>query len=162
MKPVFTLKVPTAGFTFKPVVAKPKRISNSHKPLTRILYCVAKKTENGWEAHINTKGLEGYEEITIIPFTERSFELKGVNDVFYHKKDEKNHWVRIIRTDIEATSNPGNPQTYCTLCDNCIFSGHIVKIEGKFQFDMSVYQGTFKQCENLMTMVNKTKKEDEE
>ena len=149
MKPTFTLRVPTNGFTFKPVVIKPKKITSSHKPLTKILYCLATKDENNqWIAKINTKGIEGYEELTILPFTEKSFELKGRNNVFRTKKDKTGHWVRVIRTDVEAEFYPGNIQDYCTLCENCVFSGHIVKVDGITQFDMSVYQGTTKECDN--------------
>lgn len=163
MKPTFRIKVPTNGFTFKPIVVKPKRISNTHKAITKILYCVAHKNEKGeWEAHINTKGLENYKDVTILPFTEKSFELKGRNDVFYHEKDKYNHWTRIIRTDADANNTPGNPITYCTLCENCVFSGHIVKIDSEYQFDMSVYQGTFKECEDLLTHNNKNKNDEEE
>lgn len=158
MKPSFNLKVPSAGFTFKPVVPKPKRNVNSHKPLTRILYCIAKETEEGWKAHINTKGLEGYQDVTILDFTERSFELKGVNIVF---RKEKGITIQCIRTDMEAMAAPGNRVTYCTLCNNCIYSGHIVNINGVLQFDMSVYKGTRRQCEDLLTMSNKKIKEEE-
>ena len=163
MKPTFTLRVPTNGFTFKPAVIKPKRIPTSHKPLTKILYCLATKDENNqWIAKINTKGIEDYEEVTILPFTEKSFELKGRTDVFYHQKDKYGHWVRIIRTIPQAEDSPGNPQTYCTLCENCVFSGHIVKVNGITQFDMSLYQGTSRECSDLLTIENKIKKHEEE
>ncbi len=162
MKPVFTLKVPTNGFTFKPVV-KPKKIHSTYKPLTKILYCIAIKDENNqWVAKINTKGIEGYKEITILPFTEKSFELKGRNNVFRVNKDKTGHWVRVIRTDLEAELYPGNIVSYCTLCENCVFSGHIVKIDGISKFDMSVYQGTIKECSDLLIMTNKIKKDEEE
>lgn len=158
MKPVFTLKVPTTGFTFKPVVPKPKRISDSHKPLTRILYCVAVETEEGWKAHINTKGVEGYQNVTILDFTEKSFELKGVNIVF---RKENGKIIQCIRSDMDAMISPGNRVTYCTLCNNCVYSGHIVKVDGIPQFDMSLFKGTRRQCENLITISNKKIKEEE-
>lgn len=145
------LNFPTNGFTFKPVVIKPKSIPNDYKPLTKLLYCVAHKNkENNWEAHINTKNIEGYEDVTILPFSEKSFELLNRNNVFYHIKDKDNHWTRIIRTDVEARVSPGNVETYCTLCENCIFSGHIVKINGIRQFNMSSYQGTIRECGYLV------------
>lgn len=163
MKPKFTLKVPTNGFTFKPVVIKPKKIPTSHKPLTKLLYCLAVKDENNqWIAKINTKGIEGYKEVTILPFTEKSFELKGRNNIFRINKDKHGHWVRVIRTDLEAELYPGNTVSYCTLCENCVFSGHIVKIDGITQFDMSLYQGTSRECSDLLTMTNKIKKDEEE
>lgn len=162
MKPTYHLRLPNAGFTFKPIVAKPKRTPNTHKPLSKILYCVARKNENNeWEAHINTKGIEGYEDTTVLPFTEKSFELKGRNDVFRINKDKYGHIVRVIRSDVDAEFYPGNKEGLCTLCEGCVFSGHIVKVDGNFQFDMSLYQGTFKQCDELLTMTNKIKKYEE-
>lgn len=161
MKPTYHLRLPTAGFTFKPVVLKPKRESNSHKPLTRILYCKAVKTEDGWKAYINTKGIEGYQDSTILDFTEKSFGLRGHNNIFYIDKKD-NRWVRLIRNDADATLSENISQGYYSLCPNCVFSGHIVKVDGNYQFDMSVYQGTLKQCESLLTMTNKKKKDDEE
>lgn len=157
------LKLPTAGFTFKPAVIKPKRIPSTHKPLTKILYCLAKKDDNGeWKAYINTKGIPEYKDVTILSFTEKSFELKGRNEVFRVSKDKYGHYVRVIRTDTEADLYPGNKESYCTLCENCVFSGHIVNVDGIAQFDMSVYQGTSKQCDALLTMTNKIKKNEEE
>lgn len=156
MKHEFHLKVPTAGFTFKPAVVKQKRIPSSYKPLTKILYCIAHKDDNGeWKAYVDTKGIEGYKDLTILPFTDKSFELRKRINVFYHKKDKNNCWTRIIRTDVEAEFYPGNPETYCTLCENCVFSGHIVRLDGKLQFDMSVYQGTLKERDFLLSEQNR-------
>lgn len=161
MKPTINLRVPVNGFSFKAVTPKPKRIPSSYRPLSRILYCLAHKNDNNeWEAVINTKGIDSYKDVTILPFTEKSFELKGRTDVFYHTKDKYNHWTRIIRTIPESEHSPGNPETYTTLCENCVFSGHIVKVDGITQFDMSVYQGTLKECETLLTMTNKKNKDE--
>lgn len=157
------LKLPTPDFTFKLATPKPKRISSSHKPLTKILYCSARKDDEGnWKAYINTKGLPNMEDLTILPFTEKSFELKDRTDVFYHKPDKYGHYTRIIRTYDVAMFSPGNKETYCTLCPKCVFSGHIVKVDGVMQFDMSVYIGTDRECSDLLTMVNKIKKDEEE
>lgn len=161
MKPIFHIKVPTAGFTFKPAKIKQKHISSTHKPLTKILYCLASKTEDGkWEAIVNTKGIEGYKDVTILPFTDKSFELKSRIDVFYHEKDKYGHWVRVIRTIPQSEESPGNPETYCTLCDNCVFTGHIVNVNGVKMFDMSVYHGTYKECQILLTTTNKKNKDE--
>ena len=161
MKPNYHLRLPTAGFTFKPVAPKEKRVSNSHKHLTRILYCKAVKTEDGWKAHINTKGIEGYQDVTILDFTEKSFGLRGHNNIFYIDVDTK-HWVRFIRNDVDAMFAENVSPGYYSLCPNCVFSGHIVKVDGVSQFDMSIYQGTLKECESLLTMTNKKKKDEEE
>ena len=65
------LKLPSIGFTFKPVAPKPKKVVSSHKPLTKILYASARKNEEGnWLAYVNTKGLPDMQDLTILPFTE--------------------------------------------------------------------------------------------
>lgn len=157
------LKLPSAGFTFKLATPKTKKVPSSHKPLTKILYCSARKDENGnWQAYVNTKGLPDMKDITILPFTEKSFDLKGRVDVFYHNPDKYGHYTRIIRTPDAAMFYPGNKETYCTLCPKCVFSGHIVKVNGVTQFDISVYMGTDRQCSELLTMTNRIKKNEEE
>lgn len=157
------LKLPSIGFTFKPVAPKPKKVVSSHKPLTKILYASARKDEEGnWLAYINTKGLPDMQDLTILPFTENSFELKGRTDVFYHNPDKYGHYTRVIRNQNDADYAPGNKETYCTLCPKCVFSGHIVKVEGVLKFEMSVYMGTERECYDYLTRTNKIKKHEEE
>ena len=150
-------------FTIKPSALKPKRTTsnnNSKKYLTKILYCVAHNTEDGWRAYINTRGLEGYEDLTILPFTEKSFELKGRRDVFLHHKDNTGHWVRIMRSSMQSIINPGSPDIYCTLCDGDVFTGHIIKVNNELQFDMSTYKGMY--CEYSIKLTTSNNKDNEE
>lgn len=163
MNAIHNYRMPsTLKFTIKPsALKKPKAPSNNKKYLTKILYCVAHNTENGWMAHINTRGLEGYEDLTILPFTEKSFELKGRRDVFLHHKDSTGHWVRIMRCQTHSVISPGSPEVYCTLCENDCFTGHIVKVEGVLQFDMSSYKGTANEYYAQLTRNNR-KDNDEE
>lgn len=151
-------------FTIKPAALKPKKdptVSNNKKYLTKILYCIAHNTDNGWKAYINTRGLEGYEDLTILPFTEKSFELKGRRDVFLHHKDSTGHWVRIMRNQIDSIISPGSPEVYCTLCENDCFTGHIIKIDGILQFDMSNYKGTANEYYAQLTRTNRKDNEEE-
>lgn len=155
-------KLPSIGFTIKPSVIKPKKVYNTHKRLTKVLYCLARKTENGWKAEVNTKGLEGYQDKTILDFTETSFDLHGRTDVFYHVKDKYNHWIRVIRDRFLSEVNPGISELYCTLCDGSIFSGHIVKVNNVLQFDMLSYKGGLSEYEHLLTRNNNKENNEEE
>lgn len=150
---MFTTKF---GFTIKPSALKPKKTpSNNNKYLTKIVYCTACKNEEGiWLAHVNTKDLEGYEELTILPFTEKSFELKGRTDIFYREKDKYNHYIHIMRNSFDAYINPGCSELYTTLAENSVFSGHIVKIDGILQFDMSSYKGELSEYDYLIKGTN--------
>lgn len=161
MNKVLNYKLSTIGFTIKPSVIKPKRVYSNHKRLSKVLYCLAVKTEEGWKAEINTKGLEGYQDKIILDFTETSFDLKGRIDVFYHHKDKYNHWIRVIRNKFLSEINPGSTDMYCTLCDGSIFSGHIVKVNNVLQFDMLAYKGSLSEYEHLLTR-NNNKENDEE
>lgn len=156
-------KLSTLGFTIKPsVIKKDKKVCSTHKPLTRVLYCLArKKDDGGWEAHINTKGLDNFQDVTILPFTEDSFELKGRVDVFYHNKDRYNHYIHVIRDKFLSQINPGVTELYCTLCDGEIFSGYIVKVNGILMFNMLSYKGSKSEYEHLLTR-NNNKEYDEE
>ena len=162
MKPIHNYRIIT-GFTIKPAAMKSKKTPSTHKPLTKVLYCVAHKNEDGvWKAHINTRGLEGYEELTILDFTERSLDLKGKTDIFSHEKDKTGHYVRVMRSEMRAHLAPGTPEQYCAVCENDCFSGHIVKVNGVSQFDMIAYKGTRSQCESLLTRNNAKEKEEKE
>lgn len=165
------LKFPT-GLSLNLAPAKPKVVRNEFKHASIILYALANKDENGeWKATVNIKGLTDYKkeldikpsvDTVVLPFTEKSFELKGRNIVFRVKKDKTGHWVKVIRPYDEANYFPGNSADFCTLCENCVFSGHIVKYEGEYKFNMSVFQGTKNQCEELLNKDNERKKKQEQ
>ena len=163
MNTIHNYRMPSSlKFTIKPsALKKPKTPSNNKKYLTKTLYCVAHNTEDGWKAYINTRGLEGYEDLTILPFTEKSFELKGRRDVFLHHKDSTGHWVRIMRGQTDSIISPGSPEVYCTLCENDCFTGHIMKVDGVLQFDMSSYKGTANEYYAQLTRTNRKDNEEE-
>lgn len=147
-------------FTFKPVEIKKPRISNNKK-VSMLLYCVAKKDKNdNWIAKINTKGLENYNDTTILPFSEKSFDLRGKNNVWYRKLDRRGHVVRCVRSDVEAFMSPGNSKDYISLRENAVFTGHIVKHEGNLYFNIKDYVGPYNKCSNLLE--KRMKKEIEE
>ena len=161
MIPNFKVRLSVGNFTIKPTALKPKRKSNSHKHLTRLLYCIAKNTDEGWRAYINTRGLEGFEDTTILEFTEKSFDLRGRKEVFLKHKDKTNHWVRIIRSH-DTDISPGSSEAFISLCDGDCFSGYIVKHDGVMLFDMKCYKGIASECSYLLTRNNKSKNNDDE
>ena len=161
MNPFHNYKL-VSGFTIKPSAIKPKRTISAHKPLTKILYCLAIKTEKGWKALINTKGVEGYQDITVLDFTEKSFELKGRTDVFYHEKDKTGHYIRVMRDKMTAYLSPGCSELYCALCNNSCFSGYIVKVNNVLHFDMLAYKGSAFECSHLLSRNNNKNTDEEE
>jgi hypothetical protein len=149
-----TIKLKHANFEFTfAITEKPKK----HKTvrLTKTLYAVAKLNENGeFEAHINTKGITGYDDITVIPFSLKSFDLKYRNHIWLNKKDKYDHWVHIIRTDIDAMVSHSESKGLTTLVDNGVFSGRIIKENDVKKFDMINYKGDIRRCEDLLNKIN--------
>ena len=148
----YNYKLP--GFTIKPAAIKKHRMNTTTKKVTRLLYCIAHKTEDGWRAHVNTKGLKGFEDITILKFTLASFSLKGRREVFLHKRDKNGHIVHISRTQASADLHPDTPDVFCTLAENTCFSGHIIKDGKDLRFDLHDWEGTAFQCAELMRKSN--------
>lgn len=137
------------NFRLNPV--KKVKANKPTKKVNSLLYAQAIKRDDGtWFARVKTKGFEGYKDITILPFSEKTFELKGKVDVFYNKPDKNGYYTRIIRTEQDSIFYPGNKEDYSTLCDKCIFQGYIIKtIEGTF-FDVTNYVGIYSKYGKLV------------
>lgn len=151
MSSLLNLKI--TGFSIKPAAFKPKKERTPKKQVVRVLYCIARKEDGVWKAHINTKGIENYKDVTILDFTPKSLKLKGKVNIFSKEKDKTNHYVRIIRNLMDTFIYEGNDEEYCSLCENRVFSGHIVNIDGVSYFDMKEYQGNLSQCKALVSSV---------
>ena len=141
-------------FSLKLSSLKPKNNKNKEHLYNKILYCIAKYDINeGWKAFVNTKGLDNYEDITILDFTTNSFDLYNKTIVFSKEKDKTNHWVKFIRDKLTSKIAPGTEEQYNTLCDNRIFSGYLV-YENKLKFDMVSYIGTVSENDYLILKTN--------
>lgn len=138
-------------FTFR---LNPVKKVKEHKPskqITCLLYAQAIKREDGtWFARVKTKGFEGYKDITILPFSEKTFELKGKIDVFYNKPDKNGYYTRVIRTEHDSIIFPGNKEDYSPLCDKCIFQGYIIKTIEGLCFDIIRFIGTYSKAGYLV------------
>lgn len=137
--------------TFKLNPIRKTKPQNQIKNISSLLYCQACKKEDGtWFARVNTRGYKGYKDVTILPFSEKTFELKGKTNVFTHKKDKKGYYTRNIRTEQDSVSYPGNKEDYCALCDKCIFRGYIIKTINGICFDIIEYIGTYSKYGKLI------------
>ena len=136
-------------FSIKPV-KKIRSYNTSIKLIKNMLYCKPKRDEDGnWYAEVNTRGFEGYKDVTILPFSEESFRLKGRTDIFLKEKDNTGHFVHIVRDECQVR-NYLNPDIYCSLCENSIFKGHIIKDKDKIVFDIISYVGHIVQYSHLL------------
>lgn len=135
------LRIPT--LTIKPA-SKPKR---EPKPtgsnISRKCYAVVKEIDGEFKAVINInkqhirlkKGDELSNEQLILPFTERSLDLKGKIYVFLKEKDKYGHYVCIIRNTINAELHPGLPTQYNAVHENLLLAGHIIRKNDKMYFE---------------------------
>lgn len=138
-----------SGFSIKPV--KKVRKQSSNKQVRNLLYCKPKLIDGVWYAYINTKGFEGYEDVTVLPFTARSLNTTNCCNIFSINKDKTNHYVHIIRDKETVFLHPVDEEKYSTLCENSVFKGYIIKLYNKLQFDMVSYVGHASINERLLT-----------
>lgn len=145
------LRLPSLVLSIKPAKTVKPRSAIKAKILTRLTYAVAYKDENGeWLARVNTKGIEGYKDKVCCKFTDESHELSDKPIVFYKNPDKNGRYTKVIRTIADAKFYPGSPVTYTPFCENHVYSGHLVKKDNCYKFDVSEYIGTFKQYNTLL------------
>lgn len=71
----------------------------------------------------------------ILPFTKKSYELKGCTNIFSRTKDEHNNYVRYVRNEEKAKTFPGDPNKYVPFAPNWIVKGDIIKEDLVLKFD---------------------------
>lgn len=160
MKGEFKLKVPSnISFNFKPVL-RPKNTSNT-KVLSRMLYATMEPKDDTWRAVINTKGLTGYADNTILPVTESSLNCKKKIHLFSTFKDEHNHYVHYIKTETDALRSSERIEGLCPLCVGEIYGGYIVMQDGNKMFKVVSYKGSTKD-ETLNILLTRENTNDDE
>lgn len=132
--PVFTINL----------ASKPKRESKpTGSNTSRKCYAVVKEIDGEFKAVINInkqhirlkEGDELSSEQLILPFTERSLDLKGKIYVFLKEKDKYGHYVCVIRDTMNAELHPGLPTQYNTVHENLLLAGHIIRKNGIMYFE---------------------------
>ena len=142
-----------SGFSIKPV--KKVRAKVSSTPIIKqVLYCKPVYVNDELVAHINTKGLDGYEKVTILPFSKESFELKGKTHIFAKEKSKEGKYVHIIRSKDTAEMYPGNDEMYTPICENSLYKGYIIKSGKDLVFKVTDYVSTIKSNDILLTKSN--------
>lgn len=139
------LRIPT--FTIKPASKRGRLSKRESKPtgsnISRKCYAVVKEIDGEFKAVINIdkqyirlkKGDELSNEQLILPFTERSLDLKGKIYIFLKEKDKYGHYICIIRNTINAELHPGLPIQYNAVHENLLLAGHIIRKNGKMYFE---------------------------
>ena len=130
--------------SFKLVLKKKAIKTDSNKKLTpRLVKGICIKDGDDYKIEINIKALKpdiidkGQPDLLILPFTEDSYDLKGVVSVFDREPDKKGKYTRYVRNEINCKFFPGSPERYTPFCHNWICSGYIVRHNGKLMFDFN-------------------------
>ena len=130
--------------SFKLVVKKKSiRVNDNKRLTTKLVKGICIKDGDDYKIQLNVKALKpdiidkGQPDLLILPFTDESYELKGVNSVWDKNPDKNGKYTRYIRTAVNAKFMPGSPERYVPFCKNWICSGYIVRRNGKMMFDFN-------------------------
>ena len=77
---------------------------------------------------------DGIHNHTILPFTKRSYDLKGKTSIFTKTKG-KYGYTRYVRTEDKAKVFPGDSDIYVPFAPNWIVKGDIINDKGILKFD---------------------------
>ena len=72
----------------------------------------------------------------ILPFTKRSYDLKGKTSIF-NKTKGKYGYTRYVRTEDKAKVFPGDSDKYVPFAPNWIVKGDIINDKGVLKFDFT-------------------------
>ena len=130
--------------SFKLVPKKKVIKTDSNKKLTpRLVKGICIKDGDDYKIQVNIKALKpdiidkGQPDLLILPFTEDSYDLKGMTSVFERTPDKNGRYTRYIRNETDAKFHPGSPERYVPFCKNWVCSGYIVRCNGKLMFDFN-------------------------
>lgn len=129
------------SFAIKAVKAThTKRVSKSFVKVGRKCQAVVINDNSVLKARLVSSPVEGeeYKELTnlrVVPFTDKSFELKGKTFVFRKRKDKLNHYICEINSSNFSKSHPGLDEHYTALREGLLLSGHIMKRDNRFYFN---------------------------
>ena len=118
-------------------ISVPKKSKTISKPSVKI----EAKNKKGYVILENeeykvllTNERDGIHNHTILPFTEKSYDLKGKTSIFSKTKG-KYGYIRHIRPEDKAKVFPGDPDKYVPFAPNWIVKGNIVNDNGILKFD---------------------------
>ena len=130
--------------SFKLVPKKKALKTDSNKKLTtKLVKGICIKDGDNWLIQLDVKALKpniidkGQPDLLILPFTEESYDLKGVVSVFDREPDKKGKYIRYVRSETSCKFFPGSPERYVPFCKNWVCSGYIVRCNGKLMFDFN-------------------------
>lgn len=141
-----------SGFKFKPVEAKKPRVSSGIKRKSnKKVYCLCQVSNEGeYYANVIQRLDNGIKCNVVMPFSKRSYNLKGKTIVFTKNKKAYGQIAAIYRTKQEAEHFPGTDEQYTPFRRRWVYGGYIVTFEGKEYFDVTDTYGNKSAFEYLL------------
>lgn len=121
------------SFKFKPI--KAKKVSIGIKRISAITQGLVTVENGEYKCHIFADDNTTSSGDIILPFTERSYDLKGRETIFDKVRNDDEKKIRYIRTHVQALTFPGDPNKFVPFGPNWIIKGYIVEKENKKYFD---------------------------
>lgn len=130
------VKLNTHNFTINVASKSKHKSKETFTKISRKCLAVVKEIDGKFKAIItlNKDDKLGTEQL-VLPFTDKSLDLKNKQYIFLKEKDKYNNYVCIIRDNKNKHLNSGNPNIHTTIHNNLLIAGYIVRKEGKMYFD---------------------------
>ena len=129
--------------SFKLVPKKHRKENSDKKLMTNLVKGVCIKEGDEYFIEIDTRNIpdnilgKNHPNVLKIPFTEESYNLKGIVQVFSRTPDKNGRYTRFIRNESQCKFFPGNRETLVPFCNNWICSGYLVRRDGKIMLDFN-------------------------
>ena len=121
------------SFKFKPI--KAKKISVGIKRISAITQGLVTVENGEYKCRIFADNNTTSSGDIILPFTERSYNLKGKETIFDRVYNDEDKKIRYVRTHVQSITFPGDPNKFVPFGPNWIVKGYIVETGGKKYFD---------------------------
>ena len=144
-------KVLLTKLSFKPVEKKKPIHKSKLYKVSKKLYCVCIEESFGnFVAHLNMKNDKDFPDILSIPFTDKSYNLEGKTKIFTISRNKKGQPTCILRDKNIAKFFPGLNTQYTPFRHKYVYSGYIVNVNGKHQFDVEDIFDNVVFCQDLI------------
>lgn len=122
------------SFKFKPIKTA-KKVSIGIKRISQITQGLVTVKNGEYKCHVFADDNSTSSGDIILPFTERSFNLKGRETIFTRVYNDEDKKTRYIRTCLHSLTFPGDSKTFVPFGPNWIVKGYIVEQDEKKYFD---------------------------
>ena len=137
------VKIHMPTFTINVASKSKRKFKSTGNTISRKCYAVVKEIDGEFKAVINInkqyirlkEGDELSNEQLVLPFTEKSLDLKDKIYVFLKEKDKYGHYCCVIRDEFTAKWHPGLPIQYNAVHENLLLAGHIIRKNGIMYFE---------------------------